>query len=159
MKKFFYFLFFAFSFLLLIYVALPNPTFPIPPDDSIQSREPADVEDSLRRAYFTNFTRREVMAWYRQQFGGYVLNHPPEDAQIKIRDQTRSTFLEEIVHPFRESVYVNGFEPKTAKDAINVDGRAWRQKIIVKYVPSNRLVRLVVSLLTIAVGWLVIKNI
>lgn len=72
----------------------------------------------------------------------YRLNYPPEEAQTLIRDQARSTFLEEIVHPFRESIFVNGFEPTRPQDAIFVEGRAWRQKIIVRFVPSVTLIRL-----------------
>lgn len=128
--------------ILFIYTLLPNPKFPNPPPDALQSKEPGDSEDlSVRRAYFTNFTREEVMKHYQNMFKGFRLNYPPEEAATIIRDQTRSTFLEEIVHPFRESFYVNGFEPKEAKDAIEIAGLPWRQKITVKYVPSNLILR------------------
>jgi len=134
---------------LFVYVLLPNPKFPNPPSDSLQSKERGDSEDlSVRRAYFTNFTREEVMKHYQNKFKGYRLNYPPEEAATIIRDQTRSTFLEEIVHPFRESFYVNGFEPKSAKDAIEIEGLPWRQKITVKYVPSNLIFRSFVMILT-----------
>jgi hypothetical protein len=84
------------------------------------------------------------------------LNYPPEEAQTIIRDQTRSTFLEELVHPFRESIYINGFEPKTEKDTINIEGRTWRQKIIIRYVPSLTIIRVIVVGLTfVLVLWLV----
>ena len=52
--------------------------------------------------------------------------------------------MEEIVHPFRESVFINGFEPTLSKDAINIEGRHWRQKIIIRYVSSTILYRLFV---------------
>ncbi len=134
---------------LFIYVLLPNPKFPNSPPDSLQSKERGDSEDlSVRRAYFTNLTREEVMKHYQKEFKGYRLNYPPEEAATIIRDQTRSTFLEEIVHPFRESFYVNGFEPKNAKDAIEIEGLPWRQKITVKYVPSRIHVRSFVIILT-----------
>lgn len=137
------------------YLVLPNPAFPKPPPDSLQSQEPADTETPLRRAYFTNYTRQQVLDWYEAQWNDsgflnlplptYLLNYPPEDAQTIIRDQTRSTFLQEVVHPFRESLYINGFEPDPkSKDAINIGGRDWRQKIIIHYVPSSTLIRLVV---------------
>ena len=74
----------------------------------------------------------------------YRLNYPPEESQTLIRDQTKSTYLEEIVHPLRESILINGFEPTKPQDAINIEARAWRQKIIVKYVPSSILVRAVI---------------
>ena len=132
------------------YELLPNFDFPAPPPGALQSKEPADSESILRRAYFTNLTREEVMSWYNSQFKwGYRLNYPPENAGTIIRDQTRSTFLEEIVHPFRESIFINGFEPKDPKDAINIEGHAFRQKIIVRYVPSNSVVRVFISLMSL----------
>lgn len=152
-------LYIVFSILFLAYLVLPNPDFPTPPPDALQSKEPADSESTLRRAYFTNLNREEVMNWYKGEFTRsgfkgivlptYRLNYPPEIAATIIRDQTRSTFLEEIVHPFRESIYVNGFEPKEPKDAINIEGHAFRQKIIVRYVPSDMLTRIAISLMSL----------
>jgi hypothetical protein len=144
MNKLIVVIFALFSIGFFGYLVLPNPDFPKPPPDSFQSKEPADIETPLRRSYFTNFTREEVVTWYKNQFGGYRLNYPPEEAQTIIRDQTRSTFLEEIVHPFRESIYINGFEPKNPKDVIFIEGRNWRQKITVRYVPSTLIVRVLI---------------
>lgn len=127
-------------------------------DDFSQSGEPADVETPLRRAYYTNATREEVMRHYLNEFEKsfflnlsfltYRLNYPPEEAQTLVRDQTKSTFLEEIVHPLRESVYINGFEPLGPEYAIVVRGVPWRQKITVRYVPSSLVVRIVIVLLS-----------
>jgi hypothetical protein len=145
------------SLVFFAYLMLPDPGFPEPPPGSLQSSEPADTETPLRRAYFTNLTREEVLEWYESQFRiknpetpSFRLNYPPENAQTIIRDQTRSTFLEEVVHPFRESLFVNGFEPKEEKDAIFIEGLPWRQKIIVRHVPSSRPVRALVFSLTLA---------
>lgn len=159
MKKILKILFLIFCLVFLFYLFLPNPVFPKPLPDAFQSNEPADTETPLRRAYFTNYTREEVMEYYKNQFlkssflgirlPTYRLNYPPEDAQTLIRDQTRSTFLEEIVHPFRESIYVNGFEPTQAKDAIFIAGRPWREKIIIKFVSSSPWVRIVVAIPTL----------
>lgn len=136
--------------LFFIYLILPNPPFPPPPSMSLVSNEKADLESSLRRAYYTNLTRREVLEYYQKFFfPSYRLNYPPENAYSLIRDQTRSTFLEEVVHPFRESLFVNGFEPKEPKDEIRVDGILYRQKITVKLVTSRLIVRLLVSMLTL----------
>lgn len=155
------------SALFLVYLALPGPDFPAPPPDATQSEEKADTETSLRRAYFTNFPRQEVVDYYREAFGkgplglalpSIRLNYPPEDAQTLIRDQTRSTFLEEIVHPFRESVYVNGFEPKEKKDDVWYKGVDFRQKIIIKHHPSSVLVRFPLGLLAIAATYFLIKE-
>ena len=168
MKLFFKIVYIVLFSILLIYVSFPEPQFPLPPSDSIQSNEPADTETSLRRAYFTNYTREEVMNHYKEQFSKspvsgisfptYSFNYPPEESQTIIRDQTRSTFLEEIVHPFRESIYVNGFEPKTEKDAIFIEGRSWRQKIIIKYSGSKTIIRVSIVLLTSVFTLLIIKE-
>lgn len=126
--------------------------------DFFQSGEPADTETPLRRGYYTNATRQEVMDQYLGEFKGYRLNYPPEEAQTLIRDQTKSTFLEEIVHPLRESVYINGFEPTEPQYAIVIKGIPWRQKIIVRYVPSNFLIRLLVVALSGVATVLLLKQ-
>jgi len=141
------------SVLLLYYVSVPNPHMPSPPDDALQSKEPADTETTLRRSYFTNYSREEVISHYRNEFKNITifnmnmpvlkLNYPPEEAQTIIRDQTRSTYLEELVHPFRASFFINGFEPKESKDAIFIEGRDWEQKITVRYIPSNPFIRMI----------------
>lgn len=138
----------------LLYLSSPSPSFPLAPPDSVQSLEEADTEYLYRRAYFTNFDREQVLNHYQNALGtvkifgfsipSYRLNYPPEDAYSIIRDQTRSTFLEEIVHPFRESIYVNGFKPKFEKDDIWYKGVHYEQKITVRYVPSNREIRIIV---------------
>lgn len=149
---------------LLVYEIPASPQFPKPLPDALQSKEPADSETPLRRAYFTNMTREEVINYYKKEFNtGFIvftprLNYPPEESQTLIRDQTRSTFLEEIVHPLRESLYINGFEPKDPKDAIEIEGLPWRQKIIVRYVPSSVWVRILVIALSFICSILLIKE-
>jgi hypothetical protein len=159
MKKILMSLYLVFSLALLGYSVLPNYNFPKPPPDSVRSNEPADMENPLRRAYFTNFSRNEVLDWYESQFKTsgflniplptYLLNYPPEESQSVIRDQTRSTFLEEVVHPFRETLFVNGFEPAPDddKNKIVINGTHWRQKITIKFVPTNFVLRLFVTIL------------
>ncbi len=143
-------LFFVVFFITLsIYVYPVSPEFPQPPSGSVQSNEPADVESPLRRGYYTNLSRQEVIAHYEKEFnqGFYYaprLNYPPEEAPALIRDQTKSTFLEEINHPLRESIYINGFEPKEEQYAQFFEGVRYKQKVIVRYVPSNNWVRLAV---------------
>jgi hypothetical protein len=152
-------LFALFSIFLLAYVSIPGSDFPIPPPDALQSKEPADTETPLRRAYFTNYSREEIMTHYKKQSKlSYVLSYGPEEAQGIIRDQTRSTYLEEIVSPLRESVFINGFEPKTQKDAINIEGKPWKQKVIVRFVPSTIYSRLLVSGLTLALIFVLVRE-
>lgn len=150
-------------------MALPNYEFPEPPPDSIASQEPADLESPLRRGYFTNYSRAEVISWYENQFNHssfleiklptLILNYPPENAQTIIRDQTSSSYLQELAHPFRESVYINGFQPPSSNGlpAFNVEGKTWQQKIIIKYVPSNIWLREIIFIAS-AVMVIVIYN-
>lgn len=148
---------------LFFYVLLPNPSFPDSPDNSLQSNEPADVETSLRRGYYTDLSREEVLKYYQNQLEKsaflnvylptYRLNYPPEEAQVIIRDQTKSTFLEEIVHPFRETFYINGYEPREPQNIIKVNGKIWRQKIIIRYVSSNTIARLSIILISMVLIW------
>lgn len=148
---------------LFYYVSIPNPPFPKPPTDAVQSKEPADTESQFRRAYFTNLTREEVINHYKKEFNNgfniYTprLNYPPEESATVIRDQTRSTYLEEIVHPFRESIYISGFEPKSEKDTIIIDKVNWNQKIIVKYVSSTIYARVFVLFLTLVVSLFLVE--
>lgn len=145
-----------------LYLALPDPSFPTPPPDSIKSLEPADLENPLRQGYFTNYSRDEVLDWYGKQFDhinifGFdfkiptpLLNYPPEYAQSLIRDQTSSTFLQEYVHPFRESIYINGFKPETKDNtpAFFVDGQKRDLKIIIRQVKSSVVVREILFILS-----------
>jgi len=161
MKKVLVFIYILFSVVILFYVSLPNFSFPKSPPDAVQSKEPADTETPLRRAYFTDYTRAQVLTWYEDQFKNssfhnislptYLLNYPPENSATIIRDQTRSTFLQEIVHPFRETVFINGYEPASTdyENRIVIDGVHYRQKIIIKYVPSSLILRLAITFFTL----------
>lgn len=142
------------------YLLLPSPAFPGVPPGALQSFEPADTESVYRRSYFTNLTREEIMAFYAQQFfvpGQFRLNHPPEEAYELVRDQTRSSFLEELVHPGREALFVNGFVPKKASEQINRNGVSYINKVTVRYVPSSRVTRLTVLGLGVIAGYLILK--
>ncbi len=149
---------FLISIFLLIYILPPSPEFPKPPSDFVQSFEPADTETLFRRGYYTNLNRAEVINHYEREFNkGFNiytprLNYPPEDATLLIRDQTKSTFLEEIAHPLRESLYINGFEPKNEEYAQYYKGIRYNQKIIIRYVPSPVWIRVIILALTLAVG-------
>lgn len=151
-----------FSLGLLVYLFLPSPKFPDPPPGSVQSMEEADTESALRRAYFTNYTREQVVAHYKNQFR-YApftlrLNYPPEDAQVLIRDQTRAYYLEELVHPFRESLYINGFIATKPQDDIWYKGIHYEEKITIKYIPSSLYLRVFVSMLALGIIFFMIRE-
>ena len=159
LKKIAYSIASIFLILLFVYLVQPLEGYPNQPEGSLQSNEPADVESELRRAYFTDFQREEVVSNYSEQFSPILrqrLNHPPEDAQKIIRDQTRSSYLEEINQPFRFSLYVNGFIPKEAKDNILIEGRNYYQKVTVRYVPTSLIIRMLFFLSTAIFTYLII---
>ncbi|HTK03895.1 MAG TPA: hypothetical protein VL401_04000 [Alphaproteobacteria bacterium] len=158
-KKFLIFIFLVFSIVFSVYLSWPAPKFPNTLWDFESSTEPADKETPLRRGYYTNLTRGQLMNHYSQQFDwGLRLNYPPEEAKTIIRDQTQATFLEEIVHPMRESLFIAGNEVKPEKGLFEINGKKFNQKVIVKYVESNIFVRLAIGILTLGLIWLLAKE-
>ena len=153
----------TFLILILVYLLLPSTSFPQPLPDAVQSQEPGDQRDLEHfRAYFTDLPRREVISHYQRQFklsGGlvvipsYRLNYPPEEAFTYIADQTLSNYLEEIVYPLRESLFINGYEPKDADDKISVNGRPYFSKVTIRYYQSNPALRVVVMALSLGALW------
>jgi hypothetical protein len=141
-------------FLTAGYLILPSPDFPSPPPGSLQSQEPADTETIYRRSYFTNLSRGEVIAYYIDKFRispgvsfpllQIRLNRPPEEAATLVRDQTRSSWLEELVHPGREYLYINGFYPTKPTEQININNVHYENKITLRMVPSHPITRLAV---------------
>lgn len=155
MNKIIIFIYSTLSLLFISYLLLPSFGFPNKAVEFLQSQEPADVETPLRRGYFTDFDRQEAISHYRSEMArGYFglqmptvrLNYPPEESGTIIRDQTRSTYLEEIVVPFRESLFISGFEPKVEKDAIIVENKLWGQKLTVKLIASPLWARLLTGI-------------
>lgn len=144
-----------FGICLLVYLVWPAPHFPDTLWDYTSSTEPADKETPLRRGYYTNLTREQLMSHYAKEFGwGERLNYPPEEAQTIIRDQTKATFLEEVVHPMRESIFVAGNELGPNQGFFVVDGKEFKQKVIVKYVPSNVFTRVLIGLSALGLIWI-----
>lgn len=143
----------------IYYLLLPSPSFPPPPAGSLRSNEPGDMESIYRRAYFTNYSRGEILKYYqhvfRIPFFQILLNYPPEEAFTLVRDQTKSSWLQEIVHPWRESIFINGFYPTKPTEQININGVHYINKITVRYIPSHPVTRLtVLSLSALAIYWL-----
>ncbi len=155
----------------LIYLILPGPGkiedfAPIP--DSTKSNLDGDTwQNPNLVAYFSDFKREEITNFYKNQlsgkyfFGGLIapirLNHPPEAAYTYIRDQQESTFLEEYIYPFRESLYVNGYEPEVEnimfkKPSNFVGSHVWydevpyNSKTTLRFYPSNPVSRVMIYL-------------
>lgn len=156
--------FFILSFLLLVYLILPGPSsidsFSGLPG-SLKSIEPGDtVQVPQVAAYYSTLYRLDVMSFYLSQFKDLIavplpplrLNFPPEYAYTAIKDQTRSTYLEEIVYPLRDSLFINGFEPfyqngqpkyPGATDIV-VDDVFFHSKATLRYYGSPVWIRIVV---------------
>jgi len=119
MKK----IFLIFSFLLLIYMMWPGPSsinqFNALPDSEKSKLEGDTVQIPNVAAYFSNNFRNFVVPFYSDNYQNLVkpplpplkLNHPPEFSWTAIKRHTDTTYLEELVYPLRDSLYVNGFEP------------------------------------------------
>jgi hypothetical protein len=158
------------ALLALVYLLLPAPAEPPPLPESTKSNLPGDtVEIPHLYAYFTNLSREEVMAFYQEHYSrsrfinlplpSLKLNHPPEYTWVVIRDTEPSSYLEEIVHPFRESFYINGYEPANdpfveasqRRPTLIYDGQEYKVKVVVLPVYSNPLIRILLLLAVMAV--------
>jgi hypothetical protein len=142
------------------YFIFPRPGFISPPPNSLISNEPADTETQFRKAYFTNLSREEVLSYYKSnfKFPFLRLNHPPEDSLTLIRDQTKSSWMEELVHPLIDNLYINGFYPTKPTEQININGVHYQAKITVRYVPSSFTTQITVLLLIMVSGYLLFKE-
>ena len=168
MKKILKLLLAIFFILGFIYIILPGPAsrdqIPALPD-SQKSIEPGDTTQNPNNVgYYSDHRRSFITAFYYLAFqkmdpiGKLIppirLNYPPEDAFTYVRDQERSTFLEEYVYPLRESIFVNGYEPlvkngrSISRDAdfVIVDGMYFNSKTVVRIYPSPLSLRVVIYL-------------
>ena len=97
-----------------IFYLLKPTSFPPDLPSSVISNLPGDtIQISNVKAYFTNLSRTEVMNFYKANYGGLtriIINHPPEKAKEVFVDTMQSYYLEEFIVPFKESLYINGFE-------------------------------------------------
>jgi hypothetical protein len=164
LKKIIKFSFSLFAFLFLIYLLLPPPAEIPPLKDSLKSTEPGDtIQIPGISAYYTNLSRQEVLNFYQKNFSKsrflgiplltYRLNHPPEYAKQVIRDTQQSSYLEEIVHPLRESLFVNGYEwendpfvpPESrAQYKMVIDGKEFKCKVTIRPFYSNFFFRILI---------------
>jgi len=83
------------------------------PGDTYQNPNIAGYYGDKRRNFVTNFYKNiyETIKIGSLTLPSIRLNHPPEEAFKYIRDQQRSTYLEEYLYPLRGSIFVNGYEP------------------------------------------------
>ena len=141
--------FVIFNLFAVLYLISPIPNLPDLPN-SIKSDLPGDtVQISNVSAYYTNMTRTEVMNFYKAYYSGPFrvnLNHPPEKAKEIIVNTIQSYYFEEFVLPFKESLYVNGFEwendvftkpENRSKNKLIYQNKEYKAKITIRRFPTT----------------------
>ncbi len=123
MKLLFKIFFGTVYFIGFIYLLLPNPVTPNL-SNSFLSDEPGDTwQHPEQKAFFTQDNRKNILDEFENNFSlsifnfqlpSFRLNYRPEETTEFVREQVASNYLEEIVHPLRESLYVTGWEPRNA---------------------------------------------
>jgi hypothetical protein len=159
-KKTLIILFCFFNILAIIYLISPTPVLP-DLANSIKSDEPGDtIQLKNVSAYYTNMTRTEVINFYKAYYSGpfrIIINHPPEKSKEIIRDTIQSYYFEEFVLPFKESLYINGFEwendvfTKTenrVKNKLLFKDKEYKAKITIKTFPTSTSKRILAFLFT-----------
>ena len=158
-------LFIAFAVLLLIYMIWPGPSkisdFKPLPSSGKSTLAGDNIEQVSNVAgYFSDNYRDFVVPFYRNvyqnlsrlPFPPLRLNHPPEYSWNVIKKHTDSTYLEELVYPLRDSLYVNGFEP-FYKDGsskfwgsskFDASGQSFYTKTTLRSYPSSAIIRILV---------------
>lgn len=154
----------AFSVLFLIYMIWPSPSrisdFNALPDSAKSTLEGDTIQIPNVSAYFSDNFRENVVPFYRSNYINksffilppITINHPPEYSWIAIKRHTDSTYIEELVYPLRDSLYVNGFEPFYSDGTekfwgstkFEEGGRLWFTKTTLRYYPSNVFIRIIV---------------
>lgn len=162
----FKFIFIFFSLCLLVYLLIPGPSsirdFPALPSSVKSDLEGDTIQVPNVSAYFSDNFRVFVNNFYKENYKKQTLipflpirlNYPPEFAYTAIKDQTRSTYLEEYVYPLRDSLFVNGYEPfyENGKPkfwgSIKADEKnnIYYNKTTLRYYPSSYIARLIVWL-------------
>lgn len=160
------------------YLLLPSPP-PLPPlPDSLKSVEPGDtVQIPGVSAYYSDHDRQTIISFYEQSFKKsafmgiplptFRINHPPEKSKQVYVDTMRSYYLEEIVHPFKESLYVNGFEwesdvftrpDKRIKNKLMVGDQIFKSKVTLMRKENNPAMVWFLFNLILLFTYLLLKN-
>lgn len=156
--------FIIFSIILLVYMIWPGPSAinnfnPLP--SSIKSQLEGDtIQIPNVSAYFSNNYREFVVPFYSSNYQKQTnfllpplrLNHPPEYSWTAIKTNTDSTYIEELVYPLRDSLYVNGFEPFYSDGkpkfwgsaTFDINGQSWYTKTTLRFYPSPLIIRVIV---------------
>ena len=120
--------------LIVTYLIYPLPLILDLPD-SVKSTEPGDTTQLTNiKAYYTDSERSDIINFYVDTYQhkhplAYRLNHPPERAKQIIKDTIQTYYLEEIVIPFKQSLFINGFDWQ--KDVFTPEGKKESNKMLV----------------------------
>lgn len=149
MKKTLIGLFCVFNLLALWYLLAPITSIPNL-TNAIKSNLPGDTTQLKNvSGFFTNLSRTEVLTFYKANFNGLFrieLNHPPERARDVISDTIQTYYLEEFVLPFKESVFINGYDwqndvftkpEKRIANKLIYNGVEYQSKITIKTFPTS----------------------
>jgi len=159
-KKIFITILIIFNLLVVVYLVWPISKIP-DLTNSVKSNLPGDtVQIPNVSGYFTNMSRSEVINFYKSNYPSLLrinLNHPPEKAKEIIVDTIQSYYFEEFVLPFKESLYVNGFEwendvftkpEKRLKNRLEYEGKEYKSKITIRTFPVSIPKRLISFFIT-----------
>lgn len=154
------------SFLLLVYMLWPGPSkisdFKALPNSDKSKLEGDTIQIANVAAYFSDNFREFVVPLYSNVYQGSSrlpfpplrLNYPPEFSWVAIKKHTDSTYLEELVYPLRDSLYINGFEPFYSDGQpkfwgatkFEVDNHSWYTKTTIRFYPSSTWAKILVWL-------------
>jgi hypothetical protein len=172
MKKTLYLILVITYLLGIVYLIKPSPQTP-DLSDSFRSTEPGDTyQHPEQKAFYTDKYRTQALNELQSQwsvlslpFLDYRLNYPPEEVATLVREQLYSSYLEEIVHPLRESLFVNGWEPSNSpkysylpaedRPTIITEGNLYNSKVTIRPVYSPIWIRLIVWTAIFPAGFLV----
>lgn len=176
-KKLLIGLVFAIWFVFLIYLLLPSPQIPPLPNSQKSTEEGDTVQIPGVSAYYTDYKRTEIVKFYSESFSRspflnlpffqIKLNHPVEYPRQVIRDPFLASYVEEIVHPFRESLIIAGWEPVNAPTQlyndqdrlpIIVGEKQFYGKATLRYFESNFAARIFIFILATGVGVAIFLN-
>lgn len=173
-KKILIAVFIILNLLAIVYLISPTPKLKNLPN-SIKSNEPGDtVQIPNVSAYYTNLSRTEVMNFYKANYTGLFLirlNHPPEKAKEIIKSTIQSYYFEEFILPFKESLYVNGFEwendvftkpEKRIKNKLIYENKEFKSKITIRTFPTSipkRLISFFTTEIVIILGFSILKSV
>ncbi|NCP47400.1 hypothetical protein AUJ42_03370 [Candidatus Collierbacteria bacterium CG1_02_44_10] len=158
----------------VVYLVLPSPSLPDLASSTLSDEAGDTWQHPDQKGYYSNLTRSQVLSDLQSKFviklgnialPSYRLNYRVEEAYELVRDQLNSNYLEEIVYPFRESLFVNGWEPKNAPrfatlaksdvPKISLHGVVYDAKITLRPAYSPVWARLLIWSLVFPSGYLV----